>query len=56
VPADYALGLPASDERIPELTTLGVGESMFNSLAGDSAEHGIAGFRFHRADDDAASP
>jgi hypothetical protein len=50
--AEYVLGLPADDERVIELTTLGVRDGMFSPFPGSPAEHAIGRFRFHRGDED----
>ena len=57
--AEYVLGLSPTDERVLELTTLGVREGMFSPYpavgpGGGNAPYAISRFRFHAygADED----
>ena len=49
--ASYVLSLDPSDERILELTTLGVREGGFSPFH-ESAAYAVARFRFHCRDED----
>jgi hypothetical protein len=49
--ASYVLSLDPSDERIMEMTTLGVREGVFSPFH-ESAAYAVARFRFHRRDED----
>jgi hypothetical protein len=44
--AAYVLSLPADDERIIELGTLGVRDGLFSPFSGDLAAYAISRFRF----------
>jgi hypothetical protein len=44
--AEYVLSLDPSDQRIIELTTLGVREGLFSPYVGDSSAYAISRFRF----------